>query len=279
MQNTIRQLIDWESGKVAFQNTCNAFGNGVTEAIPYAYVGKRYDASTGLIYFGKRFYDPSLGRWLTPDPIGAVDHSNLYQYVFNNPHLYRDINGEFAILLPLLFWGVELALPAISVYVTAIAYGTATGVIAYGGYKLVEAMNERDYPGVEDYYSGGLISGLKHLNWNMKNGSVDPSLPANPDDLTTYWNDQIGKKLLILMQGKKGIESLKMKKLEKNSDMTQANLDIFDIRLMIIIIDRIPIKPIGWMNIWMVKVNQFLTDMINRISILRIMFGGNNFYE
>jgi RHS repeat-associated protein len=94
VQNTIRQLIDWETGKLAFENSCDAFGEGLSEEIPYAYVGKRYDSSSGLIYFGKRFYDPCIGRWLTPDPLGPVDHSNLYQYVFNNPFKYYDPNGE-----------------------------------------------------------------------------------------------------------------------------------------------------------------------------------------
>ena len=94
MQNTIRQLIDWKTDEVAFQNNCDAFGNGITDNIPYAYMGKRYDASTGLLYFGKRFYDPNLGRWLTQDPLGSVDHSNLYQYVFNNPYMFIDPYGE-----------------------------------------------------------------------------------------------------------------------------------------------------------------------------------------
>ena len=102
VQNTIRQLVDWNTGEVTFANSCDAFGKGLSADIPYAYVGKRYDVSSGLVYFGKRFYDPSLGRWLTPDPLGAIDHSNLYQYVFNNPYRFQDPNGQFIIALPLL---------------------------------------------------------------------------------------------------------------------------------------------------------------------------------
>jgi hypothetical protein len=62
VQNTTRHLIDWKTGKIVFKNNCDAFGNGITDKIPYAYAGKRYDTSTGLLYFGKRFYDPNLGR-------------------------------------------------------------------------------------------------------------------------------------------------------------------------------------------------------------------------
>lgn len=94
VQGTIRYLIDWKTGEIVKENSCDAFGMGLTDAIPYAYTGKRFDPKTGLIYFGKRYYDPEFSRWLTPDPLGPIDHSNLYQYVFNNPFLYRDPTGE-----------------------------------------------------------------------------------------------------------------------------------------------------------------------------------------
>ena len=42
---------------------------------------KRLDLESGLIYFGKRYYDPEFARWLTTDPAGFIDSANLYQYV------------------------------------------------------------------------------------------------------------------------------------------------------------------------------------------------------
>ena len=141
VQGIIRSLIDWRTEEIFKKNDCDAFGMGLSEEIPYAYVGKRYDPTTGLLYFGKRYYDPTFRRWLTPDPIGSSNHSNLYQYLFNNPYLYQDNNGEFAFAIPLLFWGVELALPTISACITAITYTAAAGAVAYGGYKAIEAIN------------------------------------------------------------------------------------------------------------------------------------------
>ncbi len=46
--------------------------------------------------YGKRFYDPSLGRWHVPDPVAewAYDWSP-YRYAFNNPVSYFDPNGLF----------------------------------------------------------------------------------------------------------------------------------------------------------------------------------------
>jgi RHS repeat-associated protein len=75
-------------------NDADAFGFGVNPHVPYAYAGKRFDSDTGLIYFGQRYYDPCLGRWLTQDPAGSMDSSNLYQYVFNNPVRFVDPTGE-----------------------------------------------------------------------------------------------------------------------------------------------------------------------------------------
>lgn len=127
VQNTIRQLVDYNSGKVTFENSCDAFGKGLTEEIPYAYAGKRYDGSSGLVYFGKRFYDPNLGRWLIPDPLGAVDHSNLYQYVFNNPFKYYDPNGES-------LGGYLLGVGEMLLGGTIVAGGFALEVVTVGGF-------------------------------------------------------------------------------------------------------------------------------------------------
>ena len=129
IQNTIRKLIDWENGEVVFENSCDAFGGGVTEAIPYAYSGKRYDPSTGLIYFGKRFYDPALRIWLTQDPLGPLDHSNLYQYVFNNPYRFQDPNGES-------IGGYLLGLGEMALGGALIVTGGVLEIAAFGGYTI-----------------------------------------------------------------------------------------------------------------------------------------------
>ncbi|WP_315832766.1 SpvB/TcaC N-terminal domain-containing protein [Bradyrhizobium prioriisuperbiae] len=59
----------------------------------YRYVGKERDATTGLYYFGARYYGPSLGRWLSADPAGFNDGTNLYLYVGGNPVSYTDPTG------------------------------------------------------------------------------------------------------------------------------------------------------------------------------------------
>ncbi|MBB1642974.1 SpvB/TcaC N-terminal domain-containing protein [Sphingobacterium sp. UME9] len=59
----------------------------------YRYSGKERDNSTGLYYFGMRYYLPWFGRWLKPDPAGTVDGLNLYTFVAGNPVSNTDKTG------------------------------------------------------------------------------------------------------------------------------------------------------------------------------------------
>lgn len=65
-------------------------------ANPWQYANKRLDEESGLVSFGLRYYDPALGRWITADPAGYADGSNLYAYVHNSPLVYWDQYGLFA---------------------------------------------------------------------------------------------------------------------------------------------------------------------------------------
>ncbi len=62
---------------------------------PWRFSAKRVDPETGLTYYGRRYYAPALGRWLTPDPAGFTDSLNLYAFVKNNPLLYTDLYGLY----------------------------------------------------------------------------------------------------------------------------------------------------------------------------------------
>ena len=63
--------------------------------------GKAFDADSGLSYFGARYYDPVVGRFMAIDPAG-FDEANLhsfnrYAYGNNNPYRYVDPNGKAAL--------------------------------------------------------------------------------------------------------------------------------------------------------------------------------------
>ena len=63
---------------------------------PWQYSAHRCDADTQLLHAPKRIYDPYIGRWLTPDPLGFADGPNLYAYVHNNPLIFIDPTGLWA---------------------------------------------------------------------------------------------------------------------------------------------------------------------------------------
>lgn len=66
---------------------------------PLRFSGKPYDAETGLYYFGYRFYNPFLGRWLSREPLGELysPNLNLYNFAANSPLNYVDPDGQVAV--------------------------------------------------------------------------------------------------------------------------------------------------------------------------------------
>lgn len=65
---------------------------------PYMFSTKEYDPETGLSYYGYRFYNPSIGKWVTRDPFGEAGGVNVYGFTLNNPVNWIDPFG--LIVLP-----------------------------------------------------------------------------------------------------------------------------------------------------------------------------------
>ena len=63
---------------------------------PFGYVGG-YNDPTGLMKFGDRYYDPSLGRWTQPDPMGGMVNASStvggYLYAGDDPTSDEDPSG------------------------------------------------------------------------------------------------------------------------------------------------------------------------------------------
>ncbi|HYF32993.1 MAG TPA: SpvB/TcaC N-terminal domain-containing protein [Chitinophagaceae bacterium] len=59
----------------------------------YRYTGKERDDTTGLYYYGRRYYATWLARWMNADPIGTADGLNMYAFVGGNPLTYTDSVG------------------------------------------------------------------------------------------------------------------------------------------------------------------------------------------
>ena len=76
------------------------YASGTTPTA-YRYTGQREESSIGLYFYGARFYDPYLNRWIQPDsiipnPRNPADYDR-YAYVRNNPIIYVDDDGHIPI--------------------------------------------------------------------------------------------------------------------------------------------------------------------------------------
>jgi RHS repeat-associated protein len=64
----------------------------------FQFSGHYYHAPSSLVLTFARAYDSGIGRWISQDPAGFVDGTNLYAYVNNDPVDYLDPLGLFKIV-------------------------------------------------------------------------------------------------------------------------------------------------------------------------------------
>ena len=88
------------NGRTDFSSNYQPFGlqTGASGNDPaYKYTGKPQSLPTGLYYYGARWYDDDVGRFLSWDPspgrLSNPQSLNLYLYVLNNPLRYTDPTG------------------------------------------------------------------------------------------------------------------------------------------------------------------------------------------
>ena len=69
----------------AFGEPLRVGGTTIADDNPFRFSTKYLDSESGLIYYGFRYYSPSLGRFLNRDPLGELGGSNLYGFIENDP--------------------------------------------------------------------------------------------------------------------------------------------------------------------------------------------------
>ena len=133
----------------------------------YRFTGKELDPETGLYYYGARYYDPVLSRWISADPLFAnylpnlldkkqskenwrperdlpgmggvfeVINLNLYHYAGNNSILYIDASGQEKARGDVITKGLaKTTVGGGMIAVTAYAVGTVSGPIGWAGIVL-----------------------------------------------------------------------------------------------------------------------------------------------
>ncbi len=155
---TVRDVID-SQGNVENHIVYDSFGNVVSETdanveFRFGYTGREFDSETGQYYYRARYYDATVGRFISEDPIGfAAGDSNLSRYVGNSPINATDPSGNVAIVDDLVFL-------------------TAIGVLAIGGLAIhqINKLTED----IEDYSDSAFDESDAKIDTR-----VDPSLDPN----------------------------------------------------------------------------------------------------
>ena len=192
------------SKNIIAASTYHPFGETEVEegSERYLYNGKERD-ETGLYYYGARYYDPEIGRFVTRDLIkGRKSNSqtlNRYSYCLNNPINFIDPYGNFGVAAvgSLAFFG---SIPVLGWVVIA---GIGIGVGIYCLYKWIkeDGIDHRVFPDDIDIdkiknneirykdNEGNTIVVIR----GFKNGRPDHIyFPDDKGGHWTYWKEEDG---------------------------------------------------------------------------------------
>ena len=136
----------------------------------HKFTGQELDAETGLYYYGARYYNPQLGRFISADTIvgtpGDPQDLNRYTYAGNNPLLYTDPTGHFKF----------------STFLKAVASGVAGGAAFYfsGGNPMVAGMVAGAVSGAmtgkaKNVFFGAVTGGLLGAYGGAASGAFGPA--------------------------------------------------------------------------------------------------------
>ncbi|MEQ1748994.1 MAG: RHS repeat-associated core domain-containing protein [Prosthecobacter sp.] len=116
-------------GKELTADTLFPTGNGSTkENLPFRFSTKYHDDETGLTYYGYRFYNSELGRWLNRDPIRERGGINLYCFVENEPINTWDKLGLESCKIEVRCGPVMIAGINVGMHCGVVANGTEYGI-------------------------------------------------------------------------------------------------------------------------------------------------------
>lgn len=189
------------------------------------FTGQEHDTNSGLIYFGARFYDPDIGRFINQDSYlgepGTPPSLHRYLYAYGNPLVYVDLYGYESIKAMLEEEKIEAAKDeSITRFVLADMAQSAYSVLeAVDPTGYFESYNERLDEGksvegalsaaVDERVEAGKVT-AKQVVEDPAGGAVTVAMMAGNKVLCKGVCDKIGDKLHDV--GKKlGVDSSRFK--------------------------------------------------------------------
>lgn len=143
-------LVSGTDGLLNAQYEYGPFGEVIRQTGPMAKLNpirfstKYDDDESDLLYYGFRYYKPSMGTWLTRDPLEEEGCKNLYAFVYGNPANQVDILGMW----PKVGGGVVGSIQ--------LSYNVCQGNVTLNGWVWVGVGFEFDdtWVGASAYYQG-----------------------------------------------------------------------------------------------------------------------------
>lgn len=95
----VAALVKASDGTVSANYEYGPFGEALrvtgtmAKANPFRFSSKYQDEESDFLYYGYRSYNPSVGRWLSRDPIEELGGDNIYSHALNDPVLRFDSYG------------------------------------------------------------------------------------------------------------------------------------------------------------------------------------------
>jgi uncharacterized protein RhaS with RHS repeats len=145
-----------------------------------------YEATGGPRIGFLRFYDPTLQRWINPDPIEEFGGLNHYGYVHNSPMNYVDLDGEEAVGI-----GIGVGFGATAGSIGALGTG---GIALWGAGWSYVGYEVGDITGFHDWLAEQLAKGYVNCmskprgkgerNWAHESDNPWKGWRVDPNDPT-----------------------------------------------------------------------------------------------
>ena len=84
------KAVVWKASYEPFGAVRSIIGSA---ALDLRFPGQWFQLEAGLAYNWNRHYDPTLGRYIQPDPMGFVDGPSVYAYAGLSPMMWTDPSG------------------------------------------------------------------------------------------------------------------------------------------------------------------------------------------